>query len=60
MGTTSVVIGLVRDVVVAAIGLAILFGANFTDEQVAGILLLITTVGALGSWLYAWNQGRTK
>lgn len=54
MDTTSIIIGLIRDVVAAVVGLAILFGAGWTDEQVAGILLVVTTVGALGS--YAWAQ----
>jgi uncharacterized membrane protein YoaK (UPF0700 family) len=45
-------VGLLRDFVAAALGLAILFGANFSDDQVAGILLFVTTVVALGTWLY--------
>lgn len=59
MDTGAVVIGLVRDVVAAALALAILFNLNISDEQVAGVLLLVTTVGALASWLYtAWWSKR--
>ena len=53
MDTTSTIIGLIRDAVAAVIGLAILFGVNWSDEQTAGILLVVTTVGALGAFLYA-------
>lgn len=49
----SDVIGLVRDVVAATLGVAILFGVNWSDEQVAGILLVVTTAGALASHLYS-------
>lgn len=45
-------LGLLRDVVAAIIALAILFGAHMSDEQVAGILLLLTTVGAFGTWAF--------
>lgn len=49
---TSTIIGLLRDFVAAGLGLAILFGLNFTDEQIAGVLLVVTTAGALGTYLY--------
>ena len=45
-------LGLLRDVVAAALALAILFNLDISDEQVAGILLLVTTVGAFGTWAY--------
>lgn len=43
-------IGLLRDFVAAGLGLAILFGANFSDDQIAGILLLLTTLAAVVTW----------
>lgn len=52
MNTGATLIGLVRDVVAAALGLAILFNLDISDEQIAGVLLLVTTVGALASWAY--------
>jgi hypothetical protein len=54
MNTATNILGYVRDFAAAAVGLAILFGANFSDEQIAGILLLVTTGTALGSYL--WGQ----
>lgn len=45
-------LGLLRDVVAAALGLAILFNLNISDEQIAGVLMLITTVGAFASWFF--------
>lgn len=50
MGAT--LIGLIRDVIAAALGLAILFNLDISDEQIAGVLVLVTTVGALGTWAY--------
>lgn len=51
-------IGLLRDVVAAALGLAILFGVSFTDEQIAGVLLFVTTAGAFGTWAYGAYKAR--
>lgn len=45
-------LGLLRDFVSAALGLAILFGAGFSDDQIGGILLVVTTVAALGAFLW--------
>lgn len=45
-------LGLLRDVVAAALALAILFGLDLSDDQIAGILLLVTTVGAFGTWVF--------
>lgn len=47
------VIGYIRDLVAAIVGLAILFGVNWTDQQSAGILLVVTTGGALVSYVVA-------
>lgn len=47
-------LGLIRDFLAAAIGLAILFGASFSDDQIAGILLVVTTGVALAT--YAYNR----
>jgi hypothetical protein len=53
----ATVLGLIRDLVSAIIGLLILFGVGLSDDQIAGILLVVTTAGALGSWAYlAWQQ----
>lgn len=45
-------LGLIRDFVAAVLGLAILFGATLSDDQLAGILLVVTTGGALGAYVY--------
>lgn len=45
-------LGLLRDVIAAGLALAIFFNLNISDEQVAGVLLFVTTVGALVSWLF--------
>ena len=45
-------LGLLRDLVAAIIGLLILFGVNLTDAQVGGLLLVLTTAGAFGTWAY--------
>ena len=50
-------LGFVRDFIAAGLGLAILFGASFSDEQVAGILLFVSTAIALGAYL--WGRYRT-
>lgn len=51
-------IGLVRDFVAAVLGLLILFGVNLTDAQIAGLLLVVTTGAALGTFLYGQWKGR--
>jgi hypothetical protein len=51
-------IGLLRDVFAAALALAILFGVGFSDDQVAGLLLLFTTAGAFGTWAYGAYRRR--
>lgn len=57
MNTGATLIGLIRDVFAAALALAILFNLDISDEQIAGILLLVTTVGALAAWAY--NQRKS-
>jgi len=57
MSKTSTSLGLVRDFIAAALGLAILFGADFSDEQVAGILLFVSTGLALGSYVIERVRG---
>lgn len=44
-------LGLLRDVIAAGLGLAILFNVAISDDQIAGILLLVTTVGALAAYI---------
>lgn len=51
-------IGLFRDFVAAVLGLLILFGVNLTDAQIAGLLLVVTTGAALGTFLYGQWKGR--
>lgn len=51
-------IGLFRDFVAAVLGLLILFGVNLTDAQIAGLLLVVTTGAALGTFLYDRWKGR--
>lgn len=49
-------IGLLRDAIAATLGLLILFGVELSDAQIAGILLVVTTFAALGTWLYALRK----
>lgn len=59
MNTGTTLIGLIRDVIAAALALAILFNLDISDEQIAGILLLVTTVGALATWAYnVWRSSQ--
>lgn len=51
-------LGLLRDLVAATLALAILFGAELSDDQVAGVLLLVTTAGAFGTWAYSARKVR--
>jgi hypothetical protein len=46
-------IGLLRDATAATLGLLILFGVDLTDAQISGVLLVVTTFAALGTWLFA-------
>ena len=50
-------LGLLRDAVAAGLGLLILFGVDFSDEQVAGLLLFFTTAAAFGSYLFERSRG---
>jgi hypothetical protein len=50
-------VGLLRDLVAAVIGLLIAFGVEVSDEQAAGILLVLVTAAALGTWLKAKHDG---
>jgi hypothetical protein len=56
-GKALISIGLARDFVSAGLGLAILFGLNLTSDQIAGILLVVTTAGALGAHAYNTLRG---
>lgn len=53
-------LGLIRDFVAAVLGLLILFGVNFSDEQIAGVLLVVTTAAALGSWAWVAYRDRRR
>lgn len=55
--TLAVALGLLRDLVVAVIGLGILFGVSISNEQIAGILLVVSTAFALGTWFYQMRKG---
>lgn len=54
----STALGLVRDFIAAALGLAILFGANLSDDQIAGVLLVVSTGVALAAWAYQAYDAR--
>lgn len=59
--TIATLLGLVRDLCAAVVGLLILFGVNLSDDQVAGILLVVTTAGALGSWTFLlWQKNQAE
>lgn len=47
-------LGYLRDFVAAIIGLLILFGVEISDQQMAGLLLVVATGGAFGTYL--WNK----
>ena len=50
-------LGYLRDFIAAELGVAILFGVNMSDDQVAGILLVVTTGAAFGTYAYgAWKR----
>ena len=55
-GRITMGLGLIRDLVAAIVGLLILFGVDLTNDQVAGILLVVATAGALGSWIYQMRK----
>lgn len=48
----SDLLGYLRDFVVAVIGVCVLFGLSISNQQIAGILLVLSTGFALGSYLY--------
>ena len=45
-------IGLLRDFIAAVLGVLILFGVDLTDAQIAGVLLVVTTGAAFGTYVY--------
>ena len=45
-------LGLLRDLVVAVIGVIALFGLDISNEQTGGILLLVSVAGAFGVWAF--------
>lgn len=45
-------LGLLRDLVVAVLGVALLFGISVTQEQTGAILALVAVAAALGKWAY--------
>lgn len=49
MGATSLAVGLVRDFVAAVCGVLLVMGL-LTQELIGGILLIVTTGGALAAW----------
>jgi hypothetical protein len=53
-------LGLLRDLVVAIIGLIALFGVDISNEQTGGILLLVATAGAFGVWAFNSYQNAKK
>lgn len=51
-------IGYFRDLVAAVLGLLILFGVDLTDAQLAGVLLVVSTGGAFGAYVWAAYRQR--
>lgn len=49
--SVTTILGLARDFIAAGLGLAILFGVTISDDQIAGILLVVTTGVALASYI---------
>jgi len=53
--------GLLRDFVVAVVGVLIIIGVDISDQLLAGILLILTTGLAMGTWAYkAWKASRPQ
>jgi threonine/homoserine/homoserine lactone efflux protein len=52
---TNELLGYIKDFATSVLALAVLFGLALTDEQIAAILLVLTTAGAL---VLAWNSRR--
>lgn len=52
MEPAQTLLGYIRDFVVAVIALLIIFGVEISEDAIAGILLLVTTAFALGSYIY--------
>ena len=53
-------LGLLRDLVVAVIGVIALFGIDISNEQTGGILLLVSVAGAFSVWAYKAYQAHKK
>jgi threonine/homoserine/homoserine lactone efflux protein len=52
---TNELLGYIKDFATSVLALAVLFGLALSDEQIAAILLVLTTAGAL---VLAWNSRR--
>ena len=57
MNPRNATVGYVKDFVYALLACAVLFGAPLTEDQVAGVLLVIVSGGAL---VLAVNDARLK
>jgi hypothetical protein len=51
-------LGLIRDFLVAAFGVALLFGVSVTQEQIGAIITLVSVAVALGTYAYNRYQAR--
>ena len=51
--TVVKLIGLIRDFLMAAFGVAILFGAHISETQLVGIIAVVAPAVALGSFIYS-------
>ncbi len=49
--------GYLRDLVAAVLGCALLFGLKLDNQQIGGILLVVTTAVAFGTYLYKARKG---
>jgi hypothetical protein len=48
----QVITGLLRDFIVAVVGVMILVGVNISDSLLAGLLVVLSTGVALGTYIY--------
>lgn len=51
-------LGYLRDLIMAAFGLAVLFGAHFTDQQISGVVVFAAALVTFVVYSYQrWTKG---
>jgi hypothetical protein len=51
-------LGYLRDLIMAAFGLAVLFGVTFTDQQITGVVVFATALVTFVAYTYQrWTKG---